>query len=267
MDSNQYNATVIGKILLTPDLMVLRCRTDEPRSKFFAGQYGTIGLMDYEPRSTNSVPPTEKVPKNTLIKRSYSIASSGNDPQHFEFYISQVKAGQLTPRLFNLTPGRRMWVDPEIPGHFKLIETPPNCNIVMVATGTGLSPFISFLRTNLMDFRNVNLAIFHGAAQPWDLGYHSELSFIQNAFPNFHYLPTLLKADDYWEGLRGYIERHLEDKVLENRCGIEIDPKKTHFYLCGNPRMIESMNNFLVGKRGYKLHKHDSPGELHVEEY
>ncbi len=266
MDNNQYNATVTGKILLTPDLMILRLRTDEPRNKFFAGQYGTIGLFENEARSSNSLPSTVKSPKNSLIKRSYSIASSGNDPHNFEFYISQVKAGQLTPRLFNLTPGRRMWMDNEIPGYFKLIDTPKGCNIVMIATGTGLSPFISFVRTSLQEFPDVGLAIFHGAAQPWDLGYSSELDLIDKNFKNFHYLPTLLKADDYWEGLRGYIEKHLEHGVLESKCNIELSPEKTHFYLCGNPRMIESMTTFLTSK-GFKVHKHNDPGQIHIEEY
>ncbi len=266
MENMKYNATVTGKILITPDLMVLRLRTDTPRKEFFAGKYATIGLLESESRSANSVLPSIRVPKNSLIKRSYSIASAGNDPQYFEFYISQVKGGHLTPRLFNLTPGKRIWIDEEIPGYFKLAETPDDCNIVMIATGTGLSPFISFLRTNINKFKNNKMAIFHGAAQPWDLGYHSELAFIQNVFSNIHYLPTLLKADDYWTGLRGYIERHLINNILQDKCGIELDPIKTHFYLCGNPKMIESMINFLADK-GFKKHSQAEPGQIHVEEY
>ncbi|MCX6148094.1 MAG: ferredoxin--NADP reductase [Candidatus Kapabacteria bacterium] len=266
MEHLKYNATVTGKILITPDLMVLRLRPDSPRTNFFAGQYATIGLLESEPRSANSVLPSVRIPKNTMIKRSYSIASAGNDTQQFEFYISQVKGGNLTPRLFNLTPGKRMWIDENIPGYFKLAETPVDCNIVMIATGTGLSPFISFLRTDLQKFKNNKMAIFHGAAQPWDLGYHSELHMLENIFPNIHYLPTLLKADDYWTGLRGYIERHLMNNVLEDKCGIELDPKKTHFYLCGNPKMIDSMITFLSTK-GFKKHTQAEPGQIHVEEY
>ena len=265
MESSAYNATVTGKILITPDLMILRVRTDTPRDKFIAGQYTTIGVLAGEFRSPNSVMPMENLPESHLIKRPYSIASANHETQNFEFYISQVKSGQLTPRLFALSQGRRMWVDEDILGVFNLNDTPKECNIVMIATGTGLAPYISFLRSHINDNMNIHMAVIHGAGYPWDLGYYSELQFIQNTFSNFHYFPTLLKADNSWTGLRGYIEEHLESGVLE-KAGIELNPDKTHFFLCGNPKMVESVSTFLTTK-GYNKHTDNSPGALHVEEY
>lgn len=265
MSSNEYNATVIGKILLTPDLMILRLKTDEPRKTFQSGQYTTIGLLAKELRSANSSVPIDDLEPDEMIKRPYSIASANVETSHFEFYISQVKSGQLTPRLFNLNQGDRMWIDDKILGIFSLNDTPPNNNIVMIATGTGLAPYMSFLRSHIAEHPNTHLAIIHGAANPWDLGYFSELSFIKSVFKNFHYFPTLLKADNTWTGLRGYIEKHLENQVLEN-CGIEINPDKTHFFLCGNPKMVESVTNFL-SKYNYTKHTSNCPGSLHIEEY
>ncbi len=266
MEKSPYNATVTGKILITPDLMVLRVRTDDPRDLFRAGQYTTIGLQGKEPRSSNSVMPLEPSPENNLIKRPYSIASASNETRDFEFYISQVKSGQLTPRLFNLTLGRRMWVDDEILGIFTLDKTPKDCNIVMIATGTGLAPYISFLRSHINDHPEINLAVIHGAGFPWDLGYYSELQFISNTFKNFFYYPTLLRADNSWTGLRGYIEEHLESGLLQKDAGIPIDPEKTHFYLCGNPKMVESVSSFLYKKK-YTKHCSTADGALHIEEY
>ncbi|GAB1370866.1 ferredoxin--NADP reductase [Candidatus Kapaibacterium sp.] len=261
-----YNSTVIGKILLTPDLMVLRIRTDEPRDEFIAGQYTTIGLLSNEERSANSVMTIESVKENVLIKRPYSIASAKHEVSEFEFYISQVKSGQLTPRLFNLTQGRRMWIDNHIHGIFNLNDVPENSNIVMIATGTGLAPYLSFLRSHINDHKDSKLAIIHGAGYPWDLGYYSELKFIQQAFSNFYYFPTLLKADVSWTGLTGYIEKHLQANILQEKAGIEINPDKTHFFLCGNPKMIESVTNYL-SNYDYTKHGHDQSGSLHVEEY
>lgn len=266
MKENPYNATVVGKIHLTTDLMILRIKTDEPRDEFNAGQYTNIGLLAYEQRSPNSVIPLEKINEDLLIKRPYSIASAKHDTKEFEFYISQVKSGQLTPRLFNLTQGKRMWVDNRILGIFNLNEVPVGCNIVMIATGTGLAPFMSFLRSHLAEHLNTKMAILHGAAYPWDLGYYSELSLIKNSFKNFFYFPTLLKTDSSWTGLTGYIEQHLESGILTNEAGIEINPEKTHFFLCGNPKMIESVSNFLY-KNGYNRHTNSECGSLHVEEY
>ncbi|MGB9702337.1 MAG: ferredoxin--NADP reductase [Candidatus Kapaibacteriota bacterium] len=265
MSESIYNATVIGKILLTPDLMILRLKTDTPRDEFKAGQYTTIGLLAKEPRSYNSSIPLEDIDPEILIKRPYSIASAKNETRDFEFYISQVKSGQLTPRLFNLSQGDRMWIDDKILGVFSLNDTPPNNNIVMIATGTGLAPYISFLRSHIAEHPEIKMAVIHGAAYPWDLGYYSELTFIQNVFKNFYYFPTLLKADNSWTGLRGYIEEHLSAGILEN-VGIEINPNKTHFFLCGNPRMVESVSKFLFEHR-YTKHTSTCLGSLHIEEY
>lgn len=266
MDKEIYNATVTGKILITPDLMILRVRTDEPRNEFQAGQYTTIGLLASESRSPNSVLPLTSPPPNELITRPYSIASANHETQNFEFYISQVKSGQLTPRLFNLNLGSRMWVDKKILGIFTLNNTPPGCNIVMIATGTGLAPYISFIRSHIKDHQDIKMAIIHGAAYPWDLGYYSELKFISQTFSNFFYFPTLIKADSSWNGLTGYIEQHLENGILQKEAGIEIDPNKTHFFLCGNPKMVESVSNFLA-KFNYTKHTKRKPGALHIEEY
>ncbi len=266
MKQSPYNATVVGKIHLTPDLMILRVKTDEPRAEFIAGQYTTIGVLAKEPRSPNSVIPMDNIKDDELIKRPYSIASAKQETRKFEFYISQVKSGQLTPRLFNLTHGRRIWVAEHILGIFNLNQVPEGSNIVMVATGTGLAPFISFLRSHLSEHSNTKLAILHGAAYPWDLGYYSELMLIRHTFNNFSYFPTLLKADDSWAGLTGYIEKHLESGILENKAGIEINPDKTHFFLCGNPKMVNSVTNFL-NKYNYTIHTDDCPGSLHIEEY
>ena len=266
MTKSPYNATVTGKILITPDLMILRVRTDEPRNEFIAGQYTSIGVLASEIRSPNSVITIDGTPENELIIRPYSIASANHETQNFEFYVSQVKSGQLTPRLFNLSQGSRMWVDKKIAGIFALNNTPPECNIVMVATGTGLAPYISFLRSHVTEHRDTKMAVIHGAGYPWDLGYYSELQFLDSIFSNFYYFPTLLKADNVWHGLRGYIEEHLHAGILEEKAGIEVNPEKTHFYLCGNPKMVESVTSFLI-KYNYTKHTKKKPGALHIEEY
>ena len=266
MDNSQYNATVIGKILVTPDLMILRVRTDEPRDHFEAGQYTVVGLSGDEPRSLNSALEEDPAPADRLILRPYSIASARTSTQEFEFYISQVKSGQLTPRLFALRPGDRLHVSTRIVGVFTLADTPHDVDIVMVATGTGLAPYISFLRSHVAERPQSNMTVVHGAAYPWDLGYYSELTFLAQTFSNFYYLPTLTHADETWSGYRYWIEELLERGVLGQQCRIAIDPAKTHFFLCGNPKMVENVTRYLTSQ-GYTRHTRRSPGSLHIEEF
>ena len=266
MEESKYNATVVGKILLRPDIMTLRLDTDEPREKFNAGQYTLLGLYGREERSPNSTPETDPVEPDKLIQRPYSIASSTNQLEQFEFYISQVKSGQLTPRLFNLQPGERIFVSKRIVGVFKLAETPLNQDIVMVATGTGMAPYLSFLRSYLIDRPDSKMAIIQGAAKQWDLGYYSELTFLENSFENFTYIPTLTEADTTWNGHEMWIEDLLEKNALRDEAGIEIDPEKTHFFLCGNPKMVENVSGWLLNQ-DYTKHTRKEPGALHIEEF
>ncbi len=266
MENSKYNATVVGKILLTPDIMTLRVDTDEPRKEFSAGQYTVLGLYGSEERSPNSSTEPEPVDPEKLIQRPYSIASATGQLQQFEFYISQVKSGQLTPRLFNLEPGDRLFVSKRIVGVFKLAETPENQDIVMIATGTGMAPYISFLRSYLVSRPESKMAVIQGAAKQWDLGYFSELSFLENTFENFAYLPTLTEADKTWNGYEFWIEEMLEKNILKDKVGIEIDPAKTHFFLCGNPKMVENVSEWLL-KKEYTKHTRKEAGSLHIEEF
>jgi ferredoxin--NADP+ reductase len=266
MKDVKYNSTVVAKILLTPDIMTLRVDTDEPRDQFSAGQYTLLGLFGKEPRSPNSTEEAEQVDPDKMIQRPYSIASATGQLQQFEFYISQVKSGQLTPRLFNLNPGDRIYVSKRIVGVFKLADTPENQDIVMIATGTGLAPYLSFLRSYLTDRPESKMAIIQGAAKQWDLGYFSELSFLENSFDNFSYIPTLTEADKTWTGYQYWIEEMLDKDILKQEAGIEIDPDKTHFFLCGNPKMVENVSEWLFQK-GYTKHTRREPGALHVEEF
>ena len=266
MPDSKYNATVVGKILLTPDIMTLRIDTDEPREEFSAGQYTLLGLYGSEERSPNSTPETDPVDPEKLIQRPYSIASATTQLSQLEFYISQVKSGQLTPRLFNLQPGDRIFVSKRIVGVFKLAETPPDTDIVMVATGTGMAPYLSFLRSYLASRPESRMAVIQGAAKQWDLGYFSELSFLESAFPNFTYITTLTEADETWSGYTLWIEEMLDKNILKTEAGIEIDPAKTHFFLCGNPKMVENVSGWLI-ERDYNKHTRREPGALHIEEF
>lgn len=266
MDKTKYNATVVGKIQMTPDLMVLRVDTDQPRETFEAGQYTVLGLYGSEGRSPNSTPEAEPVEDDKLIQRPYSLASSKSQLRQLEFFISQVKSGQLTPRLFNLELGDRLYVSERIVGVFTLADTPAGNDIAMIATGTGLAPYISFLRSYVVGRPESRMAVIHGAAKQWDLGYYSELTFLESSFDNFYYLPTLTEADDTWSGYRLWIEDMLDKGILQEKTGIAINPAETHFFLCGNPRMVENASVWLRDY-GYEKHTRRNPGSLHVEEF
>ncbi|WP_456411279.1 ferredoxin--NADP reductase [Oceanithermus sp.] len=263
----KYNATVVSKILLTPNLMTLRAVTDEPREQFSAGQYTTLGLFGFEPRSSNSDAEFEPAPPERLIQRAYSIASARHQTREFEFYVTQVKSGQLTPRLFALEVGDRLFVGRRIVGVFNLSDVPPEKDVLMIATGTGIAPFISFLRSHVAERPKSRMVVVQGAAHQRDLGYYSELAFLNHTFPNFFYLPTLTDADGTWAGRRMWIEDILASGEIERETGVALDPERTHVYVCGNPRMVANVASWLEDHAGYRRHRPKEPGQLFIEEF
>ena len=185
-----------------------------------------------------------------------------------EFYITLVRSGALTPRLFELGIGDKIWMGKKAVGMFTLDEIDDSQNIVMVATGTGLAPYMSMLRSNVLS-RKGNIMVVHGAANSWDLGYSSELELLQSMFPNFYYHPTITepaKENIEWKGDTRFIQNIWESGIATEKWGMKPGPENTHVFLCGNPLMVKAMNEVL-GVDGFTVHKRKEPGQIHIEEF
>ena len=262
-----YNATVVSRDELSENYVVIRVVADEPRAEFAAGQYTTLGLFGFEFRVPYALPDRKPAPPDKLIQRAYSIASARSDTREFEFFLSLYREGQLTPRLLALKPGDRLYMGQRIVGSFKIAETPPEKAIVMIGTGTGVAPFVSFLRSHVHERTHPRVVLVQGAATLNELAYYAELRFVDRAFEHAVYLPTLTDPRPTWLGLRAWIEDMLASGVIEREGGVTLEPDKTHVYLCGNPTMVENVMAWLMSERGYERHTGRQPGQLFIEEY
>ena len=268
MGENEYNATVIQKILMTPGLMTLRVRPDEERPGFIPGQYTVLGLLNSAPRVPESEPDEKVYENETLIKRAYSISSASIEKEYFEFYISQVRSGQLTPRLFALEHGDRLFLGPKTVGMFTLDKVPAHKDVIFIATGTGLAPYMSMIRSELHKHKSRNFVVLHGAASSWDLGYRDELATVDRLVDNFHYLPTITSPDKdpTWKGLTGFLEPIITSGKLEEKVGKKLSPENFDVFLCGNPKMVDNVTELLVEK-GFKADFKKEIGTIHKEEF
>ena len=271
MPLEEFNAVVTQRLEITPDLIILRVTPDGwELPAFEAGQFAVIGLPPDAPRTEFSDPVEDFVePRNRLIRRAYSIASSSVATEYLEFYITLVRSGALTPRLFALEMGDRLWLGPKITGMFTLQDVPKNKNVVMVATGTGLAPYMSMLRTYLRENKTRRFVVLHGARHSWDLGYRSELETMQDLCDNFIYIPQISRpANEHiaWSGHTGYVQNLWMDGPLDEVWGGHPTPEDTHVFVCGNPHMCEDVTQILISE-GFKEHKRRDPGQVHVERY
>ena len=146
--------------------MILRVVADGwELPNFKAGQYTVLGLPPEAPRCPLSVAETTPPEPGRLIRRAYSIASSSLTREYLDFYINLVSSG-LTPRLFALNVGDALWLSPKTTGLFTLDRVPVDRHLVMIATGTGLAPYMSMLTTHLDCNAPRRVAVLHGRSIP-----------------------------------------------------------------------------------------------------
>jgi ferredoxin--NADP+ reductase len=270
MAAVEPNARVIQKVDVASGLMILRVRPDGwDAPPFKAGQYTVLGLPASAPRTPYSDREEAPLPPEKRILRAYSAASSSKEGEYLEFYITLVRSGALTPRLFALEPGDGLWVSPKMVGMFTLDQVPRDQNVVFIATGTGLAPYMSMVRTHLTDFREKNITVVHAARHSWDLGYRAELETMARLCDWFTYAPVLSNPEEEhapWKGLSGFINDHWETGVFFKGWKENPSPATTRMFLCGNPSMIEAMMRLLT-TGGYREHTPKESGQIHLEKY
>lgn len=266
----ELNAIVQHRMEVAPGLLILRVSPDGWQTpEFIPGQFTVIGLPGSAPRVAQSEPEAEAADPEKLIKRAYSIASSSTEKQYIEFYVRLVHSGALSPRLFQLRVGDRIWISPKATGMFTLNDAPADKHIVFFATGTGLAPYMSMLRTDMECGSGRKYAVVHGAENSWDLGYQSELLTIQRFCPDFSYTPVIDKPHKEvtpWSGEVGFVNKIWQEKTLENKWGMKLTPDNCRVFLCGNPLMIKGMVE-LLEIEGFTEHTRRTPGSIILEKF
>ena len=266
----ELNALVTQRIEVAPGLIILRISPDGWQlPDFQSGQFTVLGLPGSAPRATFSDPEPQPPAPDKLIRRAYSIASSSREKDYLEFYITLVRSGELTPRLFALKVGDRVFLNSKISGLFTLKDIPSGSDLILVATGTGLAPYMSMLRGEIDCNSVVRTAVLLGAYHSWDLGYRGELIAMQRFCSTFDYFPVISSPEEEvipWSGHTGFLQDLWQDGVIEQAWERKPMPERTHVLLCGNPKMIEAMLEVLQGE-GFVEHTRNQPGQIHLEKY
>jgi ferredoxin--NADP+ reductase len=270
MPQPTVNAKIAQRIELAPGNIVLQVApVGWECPAFRPGQYSVLGLPGSAPRSPLCDPDDPPVPPDKMILRAYSVASSAKSRDHVEFYISVVRSGALTPRLYALGLGDDVYLSPRFVGLMTLESVPRDANVVLIATGTGLAPYMSMVRTLVMSGGfDRRYAVIHGARHSWDLGYRSELETLANVSDRFTYLPVInepAKEHVPWHGPVGFVEDAWKAERFTRAWGGRPTKDDTHVFLCGNPLMIESALRFL-GEDGFAEGKNGA-GQIHMEKY
>jgi ferredoxin--NADP+ reductase len=215
---------------------------------FRAGQFTKIGLkLDGE-----------------IVARPYSLVNAP-DERPLEFYFNVVPSGPLSPRLAALAPGDPIFVAPRASGFMVMEEIPQADHLWLVATGTGVGPFLSILKTEEPWQRFRRIVLVHAVRLARELSYADLIAGFGQLHPEqFVFVPFVSReATDF--ALAGRIPAAIADGRLEARAGVAIGAD-SHLMLCGNPEMVRDTMEALVA-RGLSKHRRREPGQITVETY
>jgi len=201
------------------------------------------------------------------IRRAYSIASTpGKDTM--EFFIRRVDEGALTPKLFDLPIGGRLYLEQKVAGHFTIESAADAEDLVLVGTGTGIAPYWPIMQDRSLRARFGRTILLYSDRYVKDLGYIDEFRALEQDEPNFLFFPTITgpEPEEAWGGLRGRVNKHLVPDVYEALTGKPLTPERCQVFLCGNPQMIVDVQSTLE-PFGFKKNRKRDPGQLHMEKY
>lgn len=242
---------VIGKRAWTHNLFSLQ--VDAPEVSFEAGQFARLAL------------PAPPGSREDMLGRPYSFVNSPLDAPH-EFYFIIVPEGPLSPRLARLDRDDPLWLLPRANGFFTVAELPSTEVLWCLATGTGLGPFLSILRTPDPWAKFERCVLVHAVRHADELTYQDVIAGIAGAHAGaFTYIP-FVSREQHPGVLSGRIPAAILDRRLEMRAGIALSPDNSHVMLCGNPAMVEDTHKTLE-TLGMRKHRRREPGHITVETY
>lgn len=192
------------------------------------------------------------------VARAFSFVNPPHDPV-LEFYGVIVPGGPLSPRLAELQAGQALYVASNPAGFLVLSEVPQAKTLWLVATGTGIAPFLSILRTEAPWQRFGKIVVVHAVRYARELTYQEPIRAT-----SAHYV-TLVSREPHQGSLAGRIPAALRDGRLEAAAGVGIDGD-SHFMLCGNPQMLRDTTAALL-ERGLRKHRRRAPGHITVESF
>ena len=183
----------------------------------------------------------------TATKRSYSLATIHDHAigpgEAVEIAVSYVPGGAATALFEGLPEGGHVEASGPF-GRFCLMPGDHNARYLLIATGTGVTPYRSMLPQleALIAERGVEVVLLQGARTPAELLYGDDFRAFADAHPGFRYVPCLsreLPADPHPDVRHGYVQQHLAEFAP--------DAARDIAYLCGNPDMVDACFEALKG--------------------
>lgn len=239
---------------LTPSLFSLRTTRDQG-FRFRAGQFARLGVT--------------KADGNT-VWRAYSMVSSPHD-DFLEFFSIVVPGGEFTSELSRLEVGDTLMVERQAYGYLTLDRFIDGRDLWLLATGTGVAPFVSILQDFEVWEKFERIVLVYSAREAQELAYQDLIAglkqrdYLADYAHKLIYIPIVTR--EVIPGvLSGRITTLIENGELERVAGVALTPEHSRVMLCGNPQMIDDTRK-LLKQRNLQLSLTRRPGQVAVENY
>jgi ferredoxin--NADP+ reductase len=224
-------------------------RINSPLAGFKAGQFVRVALdIDGE-----------------RVARPYSLVNAPGE-QPLEIYFNIVEQGPLTPQLAVIRPGDAIQVTDKASGLLVIDEVPQCRHLWMLATGTGIGPFLSSLKTAQPWQRFEKVVLGYSVRTRDELGYMDTIERLQLQHPEQFCFVPFVTRERVADAFNARITEALDSGGFERRSGIVISPDDSHVMMCGNSAMISQVSE-LLHTRGLRKHLRREPGHITTEKY
>jgi ferredoxin--NADP+ reductase len=239
---------------LTSNLFTLRT-TRDPGFRFTAGQFARLGV---------------RKPSGCIVWRAYSMVSAPHD-EFLDFFSIVVPDGEFTSELSRLSVGDELLVEKQAFGFLTLDRFPDGRDLWLLATGTGIAPFLSILQDFEAWQRFERIVLVYSVRQQRELAYQQLIAdlprreYLEGLGDKLTYVPVVTR-EEVPGALHGRITQLIETGELERAAGLALSPEHSRIMLCGNPQMIEDTRAVLK-TRDLQLALTRRPGQVAVENY
>ena len=239
---------------LTPSLFTLRTTRDKG-FRFRAGQFTKLGVTKAD---------------GSTVWRAYSVVSSPYD-EFLEFFSIVVPGGEFTSELSRLKVGDTLMVERQAYGYLTLDRFIDGRDLWLLATGTGVAPFLSILQDFEVWEKFERIVLVYSAREVRELAYQdliadlTQREYLAEYAHKLTYIPIVTR-EEVPGTLNGRITTLIESGELERAAGVQLSPEHSRVMLCGNPQMIDDTRK-LLKERNLQLSLTRRRGQVAVENY
>lgn len=220
MSHDKFNLVLQSSRMVTPRVRQLSfVREDGQPLDYVSGQFITLHL------------PYEEM----ILRRSYSVATMPDAEHEIRIAATHVVDGRATRLLYEMQPGETVEATGPF-GRFVLREDPPS-RYILVATGTGVSPYRAMLprlRERLSEGSHTAMLLL-GVRGPEEVLYGEDFLEFARTQPGFEFVACYSRQMPERPAPHersGYVQHTLQ--------ALDLDAGRDIVYLCGNPDMIDA---------------------------